>query len=465
MSYVQPLPKAPDALVDEETHVTSNDTTKNVIMDDVIIETVADGEFDNAAVDDESDTTATDDESDGTATDDASDATITKDESDGDELDASTADDAPDVITADDKPDIITVDDDESDVITVDDASGGTATDDESDGDEPDANTADDKPDVITVKDESDAITTDDEPDATATDDESDNEIIVVVEGNTDLETHTHTHTHTHTKPDVITVKDESDAITTDDEPDATATDDESDNEIIVVVEGSTDLESVRDDHSSIDATKEDLLASAKDVNSRTQRSELDINNILSDMTYIRQIMKHEVSSHVEQNPTCSNTSCVPDAVEAELLPSKQYVADEISAFGSVSCAACSYGSVVQRHLDTAESRSRMLVAYNSVELGDDFDTYTGNDREDLKFLLGMHKLVEEELRSTVKTTDTTTEEDLDAERFMPSEKNVAAILQKTAALGTKGASVILSGGAKALSAGLHVAAVIARPR
>jgi len=465
MSYVQPLPKAPDASVDEETHVTSNDTTKNVIMDDVIIETVADGEFDNAAVDDESDTTATDDESDGTATDDASDATITEDESDGDELDASTADDAPDVITADDKPDIITVDDDESDVITVDDASGGTATDDESDGDEPDANTADDKPDVITVKDESDAITTDDEPDATATDDESDNEIIVVVEGNTDLETHTHTHTHTHTKPDVITVKDESDAITTDDEPDATATDDESDNEIIVVVEGSTDLESVRDDHSSIDATKEDLLASAKDVNSRTQRSELDINNILSDMTYIRQIMKHEVSSHVEQNPTCSNTSCVPDAVEAELLPSKLYVADEISAFGSVSCAACSYGSVVQRHLDTAESRSRMLVAYNSVELGDDFDTYTGNDREDLKFLLGMHKLVEEELRSTVKTTDTTTEEDLDAERFMPSEKNVAAILQKTAALGTKGASVILSGGAKALSAGLHVAAVIARPR
>ena len=410
MSYVQPLPKAPDASVDEETHVTSNDTTKNVIMDDVIIETVADGEFDNAAVDDESDTTATDDESDGTATDDASDATITEDESDGDELDASTADDAPDVITADDKPDIITVDDDESDVITVDDASGGTATDDESDGDEPDANTADDKPDVITVKDESDAITTDDEPDATATDDESDNEIIVVVEG-------------------------------------------------------STDLESVRDDHSSIDATKEDLLASAKDVNSRTQRSELDINNILSDMTYIRQIMKHEVSSHVEQNPTCSNTSCVPDAVEAELLPSKLYVADEISAFGSVSCAACSYGSVVQRHLDTAESRSRMLVAYNSVELGDDFDTYTGNDREDLKFLLGMHKLVEEELRSTVKTTDTTTEEDLDAERFMPSEKNVAAILQKTAALGTKGASVILSGGAKALSAGLHVAAVIARPR
>ena len=260
-------------------------------------------------------------------------------------------------------------------------------------------------------------------------------------------------------------MKDESDAITTDDEPDATATDDESDNEIIVVVEGSTDLESVRDDHSSIDATKEDLLASAKDVNSRTQRSELDINNILSDMTYIRQIMKHEVSSHVEQNPTCSNTSCVPDAVEAELLPSKLYVADEISAFGSVSCAACSYGSVVQRHLDTAESRSRMLVAYNSVELGDDFDTYTGNDREDLKFLLGMHKLVEEELRSTVKTTDTTTEEDLDAERFMPSEKNVAAILQKTAALGTKGASVILSGGAKALSAGLHVAAVIARPR
>jgi hypothetical protein len=263
----------------------------------------------------------------------------------------------------------------------------------------------------------------------------------------------------------IITTDDESDAITTDYEADATATDDESDNEIIVVIEGNTDLESVSDDDTSIDTAKEDLQASAKDVDSRTQRSELDINNILSDMTFIRQIMKHEVSSDVEQIPTCATTSCVSDAVETELLASKQFVADEISAFGSVSCAACSYGSVVQRHLDTAESRSRMLVAYNSVELGDDFDTYSGNDREDLKFLLGMHKLVEEELRSTVKMTDMATEEDLDAERFLPSEKNVAAILQKTAALSTKGVSAILSGGAKALSAGLNVAAVIARPQ
>jgi hypothetical protein len=390
-------------------------------MDNVIIETFADGEPDNAEVDDESDTTATtstDDKSDGTATDDASDATSTEDESDSDEPDVNTADDAPDVIPADDNHDVITVHDD-SGVITMDDASDGTATDEESDG------TATDE--------ESDG----DEPDANTVDD----------------------------KPDVITVKDESDVITTDDEPDATATDDESDNEIIVVIEGNTDLESVSDDDTSIDTAKEDLQASAKDVDSRTQRSELDINNILSDMTFIRQIMKHEVSSDVEQIPTCATTSCVSDAVETELLASKQYVADEISAFGSVSCAACSYGSVVQRHLDTAESRSRMLVAYNSVELGDDFDTYSGNDREDLKFLLGMHKLVEEELRSTVKMTDMATEEDLDAERFLPSEKNVAAILQKTAALSTKGVSAILSGGAKALSAGLNVAAVIARPQ
>jgi len=412
MSYVQPEPNAQDESTDEETNVTSNDMTKNVIMDNVIIETFADGKPDNAEVDDESDTTATtstDDKSDGTATDDASDATSTEDESDSDEPDVNTADDAPDVIPADDNHDVITVHDD-SGVITTDEESDGTATDEESDGDEPDANTVDDKPDVITVKDESDVITTDDEPDATATDDESDNEITVVIQGN-------------------------------------------------------TDLQSVSDDDTSIDTAKEDLQASAKDVDSRTQRSELDINNILSDMTFIRQIMKHEVSSDVEQIPTCATTSCVSDAVETELLPSKQYVADEISAFGSVSCAACSYGSVVQRHLDTAESRSRMLVAYNSVELGDDFDTYTGNDREDLKFLLGMHKLVEEELLSTVKTTDTTAEEDLDAERFLPSEKNVAAILQKTTALSTKGVSAILSGGAKALSAGLNVAAVIARPQ
>jgi hypothetical protein len=391
MSYVQPEPNAQDESTDEETNVTSNDKTNCVIMDEVMIETSVDGEFDNAAADAKSDGTATDDDSDGTATDDESGGTATDDEPD-----ASTTDDKPDVSIADDKPDVSTADD------------------------KPDVSTADDKPDVSTVDDESDAI---------------------------------------------ITTDDESDAITTDDEADATATDDESDNEIIVVIEGNTDLESVSDDDTSIDTAKEDLQASARDVDSRTQRSELDINNILSDMTFIRQIMKHEVSSDVEQIPTCATTSCVSDAVETELLASKQYVADEISAFGSVSCAACSYGSVVQRHLDTAESRSRMLVAYNSVELGDDFDTYSGNDREDLKFLLGMHKLVEEELRSTVKMTDMATEEDLDAERFLPSEKNVAAILQKTAALSTKGVSAILSGGAKALSAGLNVAAVIARPQ
>jgi len=182
-------------------------------------------------------------------------------------------------------------------------------------------------------------------------------------------------------------------------------------------------------------------------------------------MKCVRQLMKDGVLSHMQDINICGTTPCVVDAVEAALVRSKQYVANEISAFGSVSCAACSYGSVVQRHLDTVESRSRMLTAYKSVVLGDDFDEFTGNERDDLKFLLGMHKLVLEELESTVDTTDTDTEENMHTERFMQSEKNVAAILNKTAALGATGASAVLSGGMKALSTGLHVATAIARPR
>jgi len=68
-------------------------------------------------------------------------------------------------------------------------------------------------------------------------------------------------------------------------------------------------------------------------------------------------------------------------------------------------------------------------------------------------------------MESSVKTTDTATEDALHAERFAQSEKNVAAILHKTAALGTKGASAVLSGGIKALSARLHATTVIARPQ
>lgn len=243
------------------------------------------------------------------------------------------------------------------------------------------------------------------------------------------------------------------------------STDEESDNEITVATEDDTDLESDNENDTPIDTKKVDLEATAKDVDNSVRRSELEIHDIISDMTCITQLMTDEASSDTEQITTCGTTPRVVDAVEAALVRSKQYVADEIFAFGSVLCAACSYGSVVQRHLDTAESRSRMLTAYKSVVLGDDFDTYTGNERDDLKNFLGMHKLVEEEMESSVKTTDTATEDALHAERFAQSEKNVAAILHKTAALGTKGASAVLSGGIKALSARLHATTVIARPQ
>lgn len=249
------------------------------------------------------------------------------------------------------------------------------------------------------------------------------------------------------------------------------ATNEESD-DITIVIEcdyktpRGNDNDSTTAETQHHDKTNGSVQAKPNDVDEPLQVPESETCSIIAEMKLVRKMLEDDVALHSEQSPACETARSMEDkSAKTARSSNREYVAKEIATFGSIRLAACSYISVVQRHLDTAEARSRMLTAYKSVQLGDEFNKYTGEKREDLKFLLGMHELVKNEPQLHDNMCVSTPEDTLSHERCVQSANNVTDILHKTAALGKKGVGAALAGGASSLSAGLHAATFIARPR